>query len=66
MAHEAQAGSARREVLMETLKLIIGTIILLVYVAIIMLVCGAWDTRVFIAYVATAILTDMICTMLDD
>lgn len=56
----------RREVLMETLKLIIGTIILLGFVAIIMLVCGAWDTRVFIAYVATAILTDMICIMLDD
>lgn len=51
---------------METLKLIIGTIILLVSVAIIMLVCGAWNTRVFIAYVATAILTDMICIMLDD
>lgn len=51
---------------METLKLIIGTVILLASVAIIMLVCGAWDTRVFIAYVATAILTDMICIMLDD
>lgn len=51
---------------METLKLIIGTIILLGLVAIIMLVCGAWDTRVFIAYVATAILTDMICALLDD
>lgn len=51
---------------METLKLIIGTIILLASVAIIMLVCGAWDTRVFAAYVATAILTDMICIMLDD
>ena len=51
---------------METLKLIIGTIILLVSVATIMLISGAWDTRVFIAYVATAILTDMICIMVDD
>lgn len=51
---------------METLKLIIGTIILLASVAIIMLVCGAWDTRVFIAYVVTAIVVGMICALLDD
>lgn len=51
---------------METLKLIIGTIILLVSVAIIMLVSGAWDTRVFIAYVVMAIVVDMICALLDD
>ena len=51
---------------METLKLIICTIILLGFVATIMVVCGAWDTRVFIAYVATAIVADMMCILLDD
>lgn len=51
---------------METLKLIIGTIVLLGFVAVIMWVSGAWDTRVFIAYAATAIVADMICTLLDD
>lgn len=51
---------------MELLKLIICTIILLGFVAAIMVVCGAWDTRVFLAYVATAILADMICGLLDD
>jgi hypothetical protein len=50
---------------METLKLIVCTIILLGFVAAIMVVCDAWDTRVFIAYVATAILADMICVLLD-
>lgn len=48
---------------METLKLIICTIILLGFVATIMLVFDAWDTRIFIIYVATAILTDMLCIM---
>lgn len=51
---------------METLKLIIGTIILLGFVATIMLISGAWNTRVFIAYVVTAIVVDMICALLDD
>ena len=51
---------------METLKLIICTIILLGFVAAIMVVCDAWDTRVFLAYVATAIMADMICVLLDD
>ena len=51
---------------METLKLIVCTIILLAFVAAIMVVCDAWDTRVFIAYVATAIVADMICVLLDD
>lgn len=51
---------------METLKLIICTIILLGFVAAIMWVSDAWDTRVFIAYVATAIIADMICILLDD
>lgn len=48
---------------MEALKLIICTIILLGFVATIMLVCGAWDTRIFILYVATVILTDILCIM---
>lgn len=51
---------------METMKFVVCTIILLGFVATIMLISGAWDTRAFIAYVATAILTDMICIMLDD
>lgn len=51
---------------METLKLIICTIILLGFVAAIMLVCNAWNTRMFILYVATAILADILCMMLDD
>lgn len=51
---------------METLKLIICTIILLGFVAAIMWISDAWDTRVFLAYVATAILADMVCVLLDD
>jgi hypothetical protein len=51
---------------METLKLIICNIILLGFVATIMVACGTWDTRVFLAYVATTIVTDMICVLLDD
>lgn len=51
---------------METLKLIICTIILLGFVATIMLVNNAWDTRVFIAYAAEAIVVDMMCILSDD
>lgn len=51
---------------METLKLIIGTIILLGFVAAIMVVCNAWDTRVFVTYVATAVMAVMVCVLLDD
>lgn len=51
---------------METLKLVVCTIILLGFVATIMLISGAWNTRVFIAYVVTAIVADMICALLDD
>jgi hypothetical protein len=51
---------------MKTLKLIICTVILLGFVATIMVVCGAWDTRVFLTYVATAIMADMVCVLLDD
>lgn len=51
---------------METLKLIVCTIILLGFVAAIMLVSNAWDTRVFISYVTMAIIADMICVLLDE
>lgn len=51
---------------METLKIVVCTIILLGFVATIMLISGAWNTRVFIAYVVTAIVVDMICVLLDD
>lgn len=51
---------------METLKLIICNLILLGLVATIMIVCGAWNTRVFLAYVVTTIVADMICVLLDD
>jgi hypothetical protein len=51
---------------METLKLVVCTIILLGFVATIMWASNAWNTRVFIAYVVTAIVTDMICVLLDD
>ena len=51
---------------METLKLVVCTIILLWFVATIMWACNAWNTRIFILYVATAIVVDMICVLLDD
>lgn len=51
---------------METLKFIICTIILLGFVAAIMWACGAWDARVFIMYVATAVVADMVCVLSDD
>lgn len=51
---------------MGTLKLVLYTIILLGFVATIMLVSGAWNTRVFIVYVATAIVADVICVLSDD
>lgn len=51
---------------METLKLIICTIILLGFVAAIMWVSNAWDTRVFIAYVVMSIIADVICALSDD
>ena len=51
---------------MENLKFVVCTLILLGFVATIMLVSGALDTRVFIAYVVTAIVVDMICILSDD
>lgn len=51
---------------MENLKLVVCTIILLGFVATIMLMSGAWDARVFIVYVVTAIMTGMICMLFGD
>lgn len=51
---------------MELLKLIICNIILLGFVATIMRTCGAWNTRIFIIYVATAIIAVTGCVLLDD
>ena len=51
---------------MENLKFVICIIILLGFVATIMLMSGAWDTRVFIVYVVTAIVADVICVLSDD
>ena len=51
---------------MENLKFVVCTIILLGFVATIMLISGAWNTRVFIAYVVTAIMTGMICMLFGD
>lgn len=51
---------------METLKFVICTIVLLGFVAAIMLAGNAWDTRVFISYVAMAIVVDVICILFDD
>lgn len=51
---------------METLKLIICTIVLLGFVATIMWSCNAWNTRIFILYVATATLAVVGCMLLDD
>ena len=50
---------------MEILKLVIGTIILLGFVAAIMWACDGWDTRAFIVYAATVILVNVICALLD-
>ena len=51
---------------MENLKFVVCIIILLGFVATVMWVSNAWNTRVFILYVATAIVADMICVLLDD
>lgn len=51
---------------MKTLKLIICNAALLGFVAALMWACDEWDTRAFIAYVATAILVNVICVLLDE
>lgn len=51
---------------MKILKLIICTTILLGLVAAIMLVCDAWNDRIFITYVAVAALAIVACIWLHD
>lgn len=51
---------------MDILKLIVGTTILLAFVAAIMWVCDAWNDRIFIAYVAVAAMAVVACIWLDD
>ena len=51
---------------METLKLIICNAALLGFVAAVMWACGEWDTRVFLVYVAIAVVASMMCVLLDD
>lgn len=52
---------------MDTLKtVIIFDIALLGFVAAIMWVSGAWDTRAFVVYAATAILVTVVCVLLDE
>lgn len=50
---------------MEILKFIGCIIILLVFVAVIMWVCNAWNYRVFILYVAAAVVTIVFCIWLE-
>lgn len=51
---------------MKTLKLIICTIILLGFVAAIMLVCDAWNDRMFLIYVVIAAIAIVACIWLYD
>ena len=51
---------------METLKLIICTIILLGFVAAIMWACDAWNDRMFLIYVAIAAIVITTCIWLHD
>lgn len=51
---------------MEILKLIVCTIIMLAFTAAIMWVCNAWNGRIFILYVATTVVTIVLCLLLDD
>lgn len=50
---------------MEILKLIGCIIILLAFVAVIMWVSNAWNYRVFILYVAVAVVTIVFCIWLE-
>lgn len=50
--------------MMEILKLVVCTTILLALVAAIMIVCDAWSDRVFLAYVAIAALAIVACVWL--
>ncbi len=49
---------------MEILKLIVCTTILLALVAALMIVCDAWSDRVFLTYVAIAVMAIIACIWL--
>lgn len=49
---------------METIKLIVCTIIMLSFVAAIMWFCDAWNDRIFIAYAAVAAMAIAACIWL--
>ena len=51
---------------MDILKLIVCTIVLLAFVAAIMVICDAWNDRIFIAYAAVAAMAIVACTRLFD
>lgn len=52
--------------MVEILKLIVCTTLLLALVAAILIVCDAWSDRVFLAYVAIAALAMIACIWLYD
>lgn len=52
--------------MIEILKLIVCTTLLLALVAAILIVCDAWSDRVFLAYVAIAALAMIVCIWLYD
>lgn len=49
--------------MMDILKLIISTIIMLAFVAAIMGACNAWNYRIFIIYIAVAVITIVACSI---
>lgn len=49
--------------MMDILKLIVCTTILLAFVAAIMWCCNAWNDRIFIIYMAVAALTIVACSI---
>lgn len=51
---------------MDILKLIVYIIIQLAFVAAIMWVCNAWNARIFIIYVAIAVIAIVACIWLYD
>lgn len=52
--------------MIQILKFIVCTILLLALVAAILIVCDAWSDRVFLAYVAIAALAMIACIWLYD
>ena len=50
--------------MIEILKLIVCTTILLLLVAALLIVCDAWSDRVFLSYVAIAVIAIVACVWL--